>query len=42
MCNLLAKFLLNFCGSATFRNGDKKKRKDKPFTRLLLPHSKTY
>lgn len=35
----LAKFLLNFCGSATFRNGNKKKRKEKPFTTDFCSHT---
>lgn len=37
MCNLFARFLLNFCGSATFRNG----KEEKTFHhRFLLPQSK--
>lgn len=31
MCNLFARFLLNFCGSATVRNGKEEKRKSPDF-----------
>lgn len=37
MCNLFAKFPLNFCGSATYRNGKEKKTFHH---RFLLPKSK--
>lgn len=37
MCNLFAKFLFNFCGSAIFRN---EKEKKTFHHRFLLPQSK--
>lgn len=42
MCYLFAKFLLNFCGSATFRTGGRKVKKRKPFTTHFCSPSKTY
>lgn len=43
MCYSLAKFQLRFYGSATFRNGDKKKRKETPSPPAFCPsHTVTH